>query len=225
MKFLVISDIHGNLDNLCKMEENFKQADGVLFAGDFGIEHTDNGKPVLDKLVTLHDNIYSVLGNCDDPDFISELENNDICVERCLVTKDGLAFAGCGGGTKFTGTTPNERTEEDLVADFRMITEQGAQKWDNLIAIMHNPPKDTNCDMIPGGIHVGSAVLRKFIEDYEPLAVITGHIHESAGTDKIGNTTVVNPGSLAEGKYAWLNVSKNAGEWKVDSVELKKLGE
>ena len=35
MKFLVISDLHGNLDVLDKMEGIFKEADAVLFAGDF----------------------------------------------------------------------------------------------------------------------------------------------------------------------------------------------
>ena len=35
MKFLVISDIHGNIENLEKLESQFSTADAVLFAGDF----------------------------------------------------------------------------------------------------------------------------------------------------------------------------------------------
>ena len=35
MKFLVISDLHAHNDVLDKMDAQFKEADGVLFAGDF----------------------------------------------------------------------------------------------------------------------------------------------------------------------------------------------
>ena len=136
---------------------------------------------------------------------------------------EGLAFAGSGGGSKFTGTTPNEKSEEELMADFKIITEQGEQEWNNLIAVSHNPPKNTDCDKISGGIHVGSELFTQFIEQYKPLAVVTGHIHESAGICKVGVTTVINPGPLLEEKYAWLEVVKEKGGWKVVSAELKSL--
>lgn len=224
MKFLVISDLHGNLEVLDKMNEIFKQADGVIFAGDFakfGSEET--GLPALEKLCSKHDTIFSVIGNCDNPSFIEETEKRDISVEKQLVMYEGLAFAGSGGGSKFTGTTPNEKSEEELMEDFKIITEQGEQEWSNLIAVSHNPPKNTDCDKISGGIHVGSQLFTQFIEQYKPLAVVTGHIHESTGICKVGTTTVINPGPLLEGKYAWLEVTKENGEWKVVSAELKSL--
>lgn len=224
MKFLVISDLHGNLEVLDKMNEIFNQADGVIFAGDFakfGSEET--GLPALEKLCSKHDTIFSVIGNCDNPSFIEETEKRDISVEKQLVMYEGLAFAGSGGGSKFTGTTPNEKSEEELMADFKIITEQGEQEWSNLIAVSHNPPKNTDCDKISGGIHVGSQLFTQFIEQYKPLAVVTGHIHESVGICKVGATTVINPGPLLEGKYAWLEVAKENGEWKVVSGELKSL--
>ena len=102
-----------------------------------------------------------------------------------------------------------------------MVTAQGEGEWGNLIAIMHNPPKDTKCDTISGGVHVGSPLLRKFIENYKPLAVVTGHIHESAGISEIGETTVINPGSLSEGKYGWVEAEKDSdGKWSVTKAEL-----
>ena len=224
MKFLVISDLHGNLEVLDKMNEIFKQADGVIFAGDFakfGSEET--GLPALEKLCSKHDTIFSVIGNCDNPSFIEETEKRDISVEKQLVMYEGLAFAGSGGGSKFTGTTPNEKSEEELMEDFKIITEQGEQEWSNLIAVSHNPPKNTDCDKISGGIHVGSQLFTQFIEQDKPLAVGTGHIHESTGICKVGTTTVINPGPLLEGKYAWLEAAKENGEWKVVSAELKSI--
>ncbi|MBQ9539429.1 MAG: serine/threonine protein phosphatase, partial [Treponema sp.] len=59
--------------------------------------------------------------------------------------------------------------------------------------------------------------------DYKPLAVVTGHIHESIGYDKIGDTTVINPGSLADGYYAWLSIAHSQDRWEVKQVELKRV--
>ncbi|MBQ9538017.1 MAG: metallophosphoesterase family protein, partial [Treponema sp.] len=166
MKLLAISDLHGNLSVLDKMAEIFKEADAVLFAGDFAkFGDSSTGLPALEKLCSMHESIYAVIGNCDEPVFLEELEKRDVSVEKILSSHDGLSITGSGGGSKFTGTTPFERTDEELLSDFAMVTQQDAGEWNNLIAIMHNPPKDTKCDTISGGVHVGSPLLRKFIED------------------------------------------------------------
>ncbi|MBQ5490785.1 MAG: metallophosphoesterase family protein [Treponema sp.] len=224
MKFLVLSDIHGNIDALDKLDEQFSQADAVLFAGDFArFKHPETGLPVLEKLLTKHEVIFSVIGNCDEPEFLAEIEARDCSIQKALVFHEGLAFSGSGGATPFTNDTPNERPEEEILEDFALVTQATEQQWDNLIMIMHNPPKDTKCDTVPGGIHVGGPLSAELIKKIQPLAVITGHIHESAGIDKIGNTTVINPGALLEGKYAWLEVEKTDGSWNVTKAELQSL--
>lgn len=221
MKFLVLSDIHGSIENLNKLDSQFKEADGVIFAGDFSkFGEPETGLPAMETLCKKHDTIFSVIGNCDDPVLLTESEARDINVEKSLVQHEGLFFAGSGGGSKFTGTTLFERTEEELLSDLQIITEQGDAEWDNLVLIIHNPPKDTECDKISAGVHVGSQGFREFIEKYKPLAVVTGHIHESVAMDKIGETTVINPGALLEGKYGWLEVSKIDGKWKVLNAQL-----
>lgn len=224
MKFLVLSDIHGAIENLEKLSSEFEQADAVLFAGDFAkFGDTSTGEPTLEALCKKHDQIFAVLGNCDEPEFIENMEKRDISVQKTIAFFDSLAICGSGGGSKFTGSTPNERSDEDLASDFDVLFDGENEKWSNLIAIMHNPPKDTKCDMIENGMHVGSPLLRAFIERAEPLAVITGHIHESSGIDTLGRTVVINPGSLAEGKYAILELKKGADGWQIDSSILKQL--
>ena len=59
-------------------------------------------------------------GNCDNEDFLEDLEEQDVCVEKTLVYHEGLAIAGAGGGTYFTGKTEFEREEQDIIADFNM---------------------------------------------------------------------------------------------------------
>ncbi|MBE6344511.1 MAG: serine/threonine protein phosphatase [Spirochaetaceae bacterium] len=228
MKFLVISDIHGDLAYIEKLKAIEPTFDGILFAGDFArFNEIETGLPALNKILQLHDDVYAVLGNCDEPSFIEKLEEKDISVQGTLVFRDGLVFAGSGGALKFTGTTPNERTDEELIKDLSVAVEsqeeQGDGTWPNMIAIVHQPPKDTACDLITAGIHVGSPLIRNFIQEVKPLAVVTGHIHESKAVDHIGETTIINPGSLAEGCYGILEVSKLQGVWQVTKAELKEL--
>ena len=225
MRLMIISDLHGAVDELLKLESEFKKADAVLFAGDFAkFGEAETGLPALKALCKMHDCIYAVLGNCDEPDFISELEDSDINVQGSLVYSEGLVFSGCGGGTKFTGVTPNERSEEEILGDLlpvkNVFSDSQESEWNNLILICHNPFFETKTDLAGGKNHVGSKKLRDFIEEVQPLLAVCGHIHESAAADKIGKCTVINPGSLQEGHYATVNLKNEDGIWSVSDFEL-----
>ena len=229
MKILVLSDLHANNENVGKLDEQFAKADAVIFAGDFAeCFKPETGKEALNTLCTKHDTIFAVLGNCDEPEFIEELEDQDICVEKTLVFHEGLAIAGSGGGTYFTGKTANEREEEEILSDFNIVKTSVEQTgdnslWKNLILISHNPPKDTKCDAVNAELHAGSQLFADFIKENQPLAVVCGHIHEGKAVDKIGDTVVINPGPLLEGNYAWLELEKSGDSWKFVNTELCKL--
>ena len=230
MKLLVISDLHAHNDVLDKMDDIFSAADAVLFAGDFAeCFKPETGDEALERLCSKHDTIFAVLGNCDNEVFLGDLEEKDICVEKALVFHEGLAFAGSGGGTKFTGKTEFERTEEECLGDFDILVnsvEQGGDNslWQNTILISHNPPKGKTVDAVNAALHAGSQMFTDFILEHKPLVVICGHIHEGVGSEKIGDTVVINPGSLGEkGTYYWLEVEKENGNWKVTKVEECRL--
>ena len=231
MKLLVISDLHAANDQLDKLDSQFKEADGVIFAGDFAeCFKPETGKDALDKLCSKHENIFSVLGNCDNEQFIEELENQDICIEKTLVYYEGLALAGAGGGSKFTGKTEFERTEEEIISDFDIVkntVEDTGDKslWKSLVLVCHNPPKATVVDAVNADLHAGSQMFADYIAENQPVAVICGHIHEGVGIEKIGDTTVINPGSFGEkGTYCWLDLEKQAdGSWNVKSAEIKNV--
>ena len=232
MHLLILSDIHGDFSRAGKIEEEFKKADVVLFAGDFSkLFKTETGLPILNEVMEKNENLLAVLGNCDAPDLLKELEKKDVSVQGELVFRDGLFFAGAGGALKFTGDTANERDEDDLMSDLQVVRDRFAEyqdsenpgRWNNLVLIVHQPPKDTKLDKITAGIHVGSPALTEFIKEYQPLLLVSGHIHESAAIDTLGNTVMINPGSFAEGKYAVVQIQKENGEWKVASSSLKKV--
>jgi Icc-related predicted phosphoesterase len=67
------------------------------------------------------------------------------------------------------------------------------------VAVIHTPPFGTQCDVLFDGRHIGSKAVHGWIENNQPCLTLHGHIHESpklSGTffDRIGTTTVVNPG-------------------------------
>jgi Icc-related predicted phosphoesterase len=232
MKVLIVSDGHGALDKLDLLEPAARAADLVLYGGDFArYGSPETGRPFLERLSSIHDRIFAVIGNCDEPDFRDDLEEFDMSIEGSLSFFNGLVLSGSGGGSKFSGTTPNERSDEELASDLRLVaaSADGADAdsgalWDNLVVIAHNPPKDTKLDAIPNGVHVGSPLIRAFIETHKPLLVVSGHIHESAAIDRIGGSTLVNPGALAEGKYAIAEISGGGKvPFAVASIELKSL--
>jgi len=52
-------------------------------------------------------------------------------------------------------------------------------------------------------VPVGSKAVRRMIEKYKPFLALHGHIHESAGSVKIGPTYCANPGaSMLKESYA-----------------------
>jgi len=237
MRILIISDGHGAIEPLDRLEPIMKDADAVLFGGDFAqYGKPETGTPFLERLAHAHDRIFAVTGNCDEPFFKDSLDEYDISIEGSLSYYCGLVLSGSGGGSKFTGTTPNERTDEELVSDLHLVAECAGEEnpgeenhssgelWNNLILVIHNPPKDTKLDALSNGAHVGSPLIRSFIEKYKPLLVVSGHIHESAAIDKIGGTTLINPGALFEGKYAIAEISGGGKKpFVIDSITLESL--
>lgn len=224
MKLLIISDGHGDLEKLKRIKPVADGVDAIIFGGDFAaFKKIETGAPFLNELLKIHKNIFAVLGNCDAPEFEKKLKDAGVSITGEVKNFEGLIFAGSGGGSKFTGTTPYERTDEELVKDLTdafekaNITEAG-----NLVLVCHNPPHGAKVDKVAPMVHVGSKGITAFIEKHKPLLVVSGHIHESFAVDKIGETVLVNPGALMEGRYALAEITKNEKGFKV-SVELKTL--
>jgi len=70
---------------------------------------------------------------------------------------------------------------------------------DKVIMNFHMPPLNTKLDVIKVGfkkLHAGSKAVLDLINEYQPFVSLHGHVHESAGVEKIGNTTAINPGSI-----------------------------
>ena len=74
------------------------------------------------------------------------------------------------------------------------------------MVLSHPPSHGGTLDRTSMLQHVGSTALRRFIDQTQPELVICGHIHESRGVEKLGQTTAVNCGPAAAGFYALADV-------------------
>lgn len=131
--------------------------------------------------------------------------------------------------------TPRETSEKGLM---RMIEDLVKKLKDPHQSIFnfHCPPHGTRLDLAPhldrnmkpvvgiGGVeyvHVGSQAIRKAIEKYQPLLGLHGHIHESSGIEKLGDSVCINPGSeygegILRGYVIEISDEKLVNYWKVE---------
>ena len=160
---------------------------------------------------------YLTGGNDDDDEDIALLDKHQtdkiVYPEGKVVMIDDIhSMVSFGYSNPTPWDTPRE-VEDSVLAEMIENVLKGIDDFSNVIFNFHCPPKDCTLDLAPkldtsydpprpvttAGeavmVGVGSAAVRAAIEKYQPLLVLTGHIHESRGVVKIGRTTVVNPGS------------------------------
>lgn len=109
---------------------------------------------------------------------------------------------------------PRDYPEAHMVVAVKDLFEQ-VRNPAGAIVNMHCPPRDTKIDQCPaltddlkiefeaGQVimgSAGSAAIRRGLEELQPVLSLHGHIHEARGTQKLGRTLCLNPGSeYAEG--------------------------
>jgi hypothetical protein len=194
MRIGFISDVHDNPKTMDWLAGAVKVYDVVAIGGDVGEQH------LLNRLVefAVGRQVFIVLGNHE------HLTEELLAVRNVLhgtpIRVGHYTIGGIGGSLPVDGG-PLELDEAQLASLAKNLG-----PVDLLIA--HQPPINTRCDLMFDGLsdtgvsHAGSAAIRKYIEETQPLLALVGHIHESPGVDSIGRTTVVNPGPFMTGNYA-----------------------
>ncbi len=153
-----------------------------------------------------------VMPGNDDPPSIEDVIGSAAYVESCdekVVEFDRYPMLSLGYSNRTPWDSPRELDEQDL---YQRISALAGQIDDQTSAVwnIHVPPHDSQLDTAaeldedfnmvligrqPHMIPVGSSAVREAIERYQPLATLHGHIHESAGSTRIGRTLCINPGS------------------------------
>lgn len=144
---------------------------------------------------------------------------------KCIVV-DGHEMITTGYSNPTPWATERELPETDLRSRIDGMA-ANVSDFSNLICVLHAPPYASEIDAAPaideelslrGGasgvqmIPVGSTAVRSFIEDFQPLVGLHGHVHEGRGAARLGRTLCINPGSeYTEGTLAGVIVELSNG--------------
>lgn len=200
-KLISFGDVHMATGNLARMGHVLRGTDLIIVSGDLtNFGGPEDARKVLSQVRKACPNVLMLPGNLDRREIIKFLENEKVALHGIGMIVDGVAIFGCGGSNITPFRTPTEFTEEEIESTLRRAYAQVAGHRPSLM-VCHAPPFDTKCDRLFSGKPVGSAAARRFIEDVQPDICITGHIHESAGVDSIGQTKILNAGAFKGGGY------------------------
>jgi Icc-related predicted phosphoesterase len=222
MNILVISDIHGDVENLITYLDKIKEFefDVVICPGDFtdanvpsGFTQEDVARLIIKELKTLKKTIVTVPGNMDTKNIITILEEEGVSVHGRGLKINDYGFYGYGGAKTPFGTNI-EPSEDEIKLGLK-------NAWNDIknskfkIQVTHNPPNGSRLDIIQSGLHVGSNAVREFIENYNPIIAISAHIHEARGIDRLNNTFLLNSGRFPEGYFGLINIKNNVVDGKI----------
>lgn len=208
MKIIALPDLHNDLNGLSKIGNTLFQVDSILLVGDLtNGGSTQDANKVVQLVLKYNPSILAIPGNWDTPEVEDYLSQEGINLHQRHIQIDGLTFMGMGLSLPGIVPTPNEITESDFEQFFAEVVSD-LNSSEPEILLCHQPPYGTKNDLAQGKIHVGSKAVRAFIEQRQPLICFTGHIHEGVGVDQIGQTSIINPGPLSEGNYAYAEVTK-----------------
>jgi len=217
MKIIAFGDIHMATSRAGTIPE-IGNADLILLTGDLTNHGSDaEVKKVLAEIAAINPRILALFGNLD-------RKSVNTCLDRLKINLHGqarlidskLLITGVGGSNPTPFNTPSEFSEKELSDLLQKAWRQGRYLLQQVknktketipwLLVSHPPPYNTTTDRVFSGRHVGSRAVRTFIEEQQPDICITGHIHESKGEDRIGNTRIYNPGMLQHGGWVTLQL-------------------
>jgi Icc-related predicted phosphoesterase len=197
LKIYATADIHGAQHRVNEALSAIKKhkPDIIVIAGDitqFG--PADVAITILNQFPTP---IYTLPGNIDTADVWEGINKTEaVNIHKKQTQVDGLTFTGINGV---------DDAETEL-----FLSDHTLQSYLNHVDVLitHVPPYGFQ-DTVFLGKHAGSKPLRKIVDTYHPLLVISGHIHERPGYTTHQNTIIVNCSMGKRGKGAIIEINES----------------
>lgn len=210
MYWIAFGDVHESTSVLGEIP-GLAEAAGVIITGDITNRGSRSAaRNVIEAVSAVNPVIMAQPGNMDTDEVQTYLREQGMDLHlRVRELTPGVGLMGVGWSTPTPFGTPGE-VQEATLARWLDETAARADGFDQLIAAVHEPPHGSQTDRLGNGQHVGSPGVRRFIERVQPAVVITGHIHESTGVERMGRTMVINPGMLAGGGYVRIDYEDGA---------------
>jgi Icc-related predicted phosphoesterase len=209
MRIAYVVDVHGSFDAVASVLSDVGPVDVLLVGGDITTAGTpDEAAAAIELWRPLAPRLLAVAGNMDSPAIDARLAELGIALDGDGVIVGDVGLFGVSGSPRTPMHTPYELDENELE---RRIEAGWARVAGSRVTILcpHAPPRGTTCDRLRSGAHVGSTAVRHFVERVQPDVVLCGHVHESRGMDSIGATRVANPGPVAAGHYALVEIGES----------------
>lgn len=215
MKVLAFSDIHSSPRGEAVITGLVREhgPDVVAIAGDLtNPGHLDTAGRLLGRMPVT---TLVVPGNMDDAMAASAFSTGkavNIHMKKRMV--GGVAFVGLGGWMvspavhESWGISPDQAERE-----LSRILPRGA------VLLTHVPPfGHLDAVRVPEAFshgrgeveHIGSPQVRRLVDLFKPVLVISGHVHESRGIEEEGGTLFVNPGPARDGFGAIIELAGHA---------------
>jgi len=219
LRLLIFGDVHSRTGMLEALAEKAKglKIDASLCTGDLTNEATFK---IAERIVLVMEESFGknffVPGNQESKEILALFESKKMSLHRRVEEFNGFSFIGIGGAKPaycFYRFNLGELEASKFLSENWPSGERPA------ILLAHNPAFGTKLAMASSGMDLGLNAFRKMIEQKQPLLFVHGHVHEAFGSEKIGRTTCVNPGSLAEGRATIVEIEKSG----VKKVEFLKV--
>jgi uncharacterized protein len=205
MRMLVFSDIHGSTTGTMTTMELCQKhkPDLVVICGDItNFDPLEWAEGYLSRIRTLVSDrtesqspgrVAAVPGNCDPKDLPNIFGRTGIIdLHRRKQEIGGIVFGGAGGADYTPFNTPFEFEDDTFSQWLRPLMEE------NMIMVTHAPAHgylDTNYQ----GSHRGSNSIRAIVDQWRPILMLSGHMHEARGIESHNGTVFVNPGPAKDG--------------------------
>lgn len=207
--WIVIGDIH---DKTARFGEipGLAEAQGVIITGDLTVMGgVPQARKVLEVLAEFNPHIFAQIGNMDRGEITEWLETQGLNIHtKVRALSQNVAIMGIGGSTFTPFGTPSEFPESRYADWLEQMWQRVRHQRRHIVLVSHNPPRDTHCDQLRNGTHVGSTAVRDFLLENQPDVCLCGHIHEARSIDRLGRTLLVNTGTMAAGGYAVLSLKE-----------------
>lgn len=199
--WIVFGDIHERISAVGRIDD-IGLASGVFLSGDLtNLGTRERAAGIVDAVTAHNPRVFAQIGNMDTQAVERLLTERGLNVHKQVADLGGgVCLAAVGYSTPTPFGTPSEADEAQICQWAHDVLE-AAGAYERVILMIHTPPRGEVVDRLPSGAHVGSPGVRALIEKYQPDVVVTGHIHEGAGEERIGASHVLNPGAFAAGGY------------------------
>jgi uncharacterized protein len=201
-----VVDVHGRYEAVPRALAEIGDVELLIVGGDITTGGTpDDAARAIESWRPLAPQLLAVAGNMDSPAIDARLAELGVALDSRGYVLGDLGVFGVSAAPTSPLHTPYELADDELErrieSGFAAVA--GCPRK---IFCPHAPPLNTACDRLRSGEHVGSAIIRTFVEREQPDVVLCGHIHEARGEDVISHSKVLNPGPVQAGHYVLLEV-------------------